>query len=88
MQDRFAATCEAIGQRVPLSGLRISPPLADWEAKYFLLGLGEDLFAVDDHGRVASDLLVAAEDAQPYRLFSLELEPLSSLPPRSVLELG
>lgn len=69
MRDRFAATCEALGQRVPLSGLRISPPLAGWEAKYFLLGLEEDLFAVDEHGRVASGLLAATDDAPPYRLF-------------------
>jgi hypothetical protein len=69
LQERFAATCEAIGQRVPFSGLRISPPLADWEAKYFLLGLEENLFAVDDRGRVESDLLAASADAPAFRLF-------------------
>jgi hypothetical protein len=69
LQERFAATCEAIGQRVPLSGLRISPPLADWEAKYFFLGLEEGLFEVDDQGRVASDLLAARDDTAAYRLF-------------------
>jgi hypothetical protein len=69
LQERFAATCEAIGQRVPLSGLRISPPLADWEAKYFFLGLEEGLFEVDEKGRVASDLLAASDDTAAYRLF-------------------
>jgi hypothetical protein len=82
LQDRFAATCEAFGQRVPLSGLRISPPLSEWEAEYFLLGLRENLFAVDEQGGVASELLAAA-DASPspasYRLFSHE-------PPRLLRE--
>ena len=82
LQDRFAAACETFGQRVPLSGLRISPPLAEWEAEYFLLGLRENLFAVDERGGVASELFVAA-DASPapvsYRLFSHE-------PPRLMRE--
>lgn len=79
MQDRFAATCEAIGQRIPFSGLRISPPLADWEAKYFLLGLEENLFAVDGQGRVTSDLLVNPNDTPLFRLFWQE-------PPRLLRE--
>ena len=83
LQDRFAATCEAFGQRVPISGLRISPPLSDWEAEYFLLGLKEDLFAVDAQGAVASELLAPADEASPqpasYLLFSHE-------PPRLLRE--
>jgi hypothetical protein len=84
LQDRFAATSEAFGQRVPLSGLRISPPLSEWEARYFLLGLQEDLFAVDEQGGVASELLPPADEAAPsqpasYRLFSHE-------PPRLLRE--
>lgn len=83
LQARFAATCEAFGQRVPLSGLRISPPLSEWEARYFLLGLNEDLFAVDEQGVVTSELLPVADDvcSQPasYRLFSHE-------PPRLLRE--
>lgn len=69
LQDRFTATCQAIGQQVPLSGLRISPPLADWEAKYFFLGLEEGLFEVDEKGRVGSDLLAAPDETAAYRLF-------------------
>jgi hypothetical protein len=83
LQDRFAATCAAFGQRVPISGPRISPPLSDWEAKYFLLGLKEDLFAVDEQGGVASELLGPADDGSPqatsYLLFSHE-------PPRLLRE--
>ena len=83
LQDRFTALCEAIGQQVPFSGLRISPPLAEWETQYFLLGLEENLFAVDEQGEVTSALLQAAgeAEAQPasYRLFSHE-------PPRLLRE--
>ena len=82
LQDRFAATCQAMGQRVPISGLRISPPLAEWEAQYFLLGLEENLFAVDEQGDVTSELLPPADETHPrqsYRLFSHE-------PPRLLRE--
>jgi hypothetical protein len=81
LQGRFAATCQAMGQRVPVSGLRISPPLAEWEAQYFLLGLEENLFAVDEQGGVTSKLLPPADEPHPlaYRLFSHE-------PPRLLRE--
>ena len=76
LQDRFTALCQAIGQPGPFSGLRISPPLAEWEAQYFLLGLEENLFAVDEQGGVTSPLLESSPEAeaQPtsYRLFSHE----------------
>lgn len=82
LQDKFAATCQATGQRVPVSGLRISPPPAEWEAQYLLLGLEENLFAVDEQGEVTSELLSPAAESQPrqsYRLFSHE-------PPRLLRE--
>jgi hypothetical protein len=82
LQDRFAATCRAMEQRVPISGLRVSPPLAEWEAQYFLLGLKENLFAADQQGDVTSELLPPADETQPqpgYRLFSHE-------PPRLLRE--
>jgi hypothetical protein len=76
LQDRFAATCQAMGQRVPISVLRISPTLANWEAEYFLAGLTADLFAVDAQDRVASEMFESGGDGneQPpsYRLFSHE----------------
>jgi hypothetical protein len=76
LQDRFAATCEAMGQRVPISGLRISPTLANWEAEYFLAGLTADLFAVDAQDRVTSEMFEPAgggnEEPGSYRLFSRE----------------
>ena len=81
LQDRFVATCQAIGQPSH-SGLRISPPLAEWEARYFLLGLEENLFAVDEQGAVTSELLSPADETHPspgYRLFSHE-------PPRLLRE--
>jgi len=83
LQDRFAATCETFGERVPVSGLRISPPLANWEAEYFLAGLTADLFRVDAQDRVTSEMLKPAgePDERPasYRLFSHE-------PPRLLRE--
>ena len=83
LQDRFAAVGEATGQRMPISALRISPPLANWEAEYFLAGLTADLFAADGQGRVTSEMMEAGaeENGQPgsYPLFSRE-------PPRLVRE--
>jgi hypothetical protein len=79
LQDRFSVTCGAIGQRVPMGGLRIGPLLADWEGKYFLLGLEENLFAVDEQGLVTSELLAASQDTAGYRLFCHE-------PPRLMRE--
>lgn len=83
MQDRFATLCQAIGQPGPVTGVRISPPLAEWETQYFLLGLEENLFAVDEQGGVTSALLGSfgetGADSTEYRLFSHE-------PPRLVRE--
>jgi hypothetical protein len=74
LHDRFTALCQAIGQQGVLSGLRISPPLAEWETQYFVRGLEENLFAVDEQGGVTSALLDPSGEAgaQPtsYRLFS------------------
>ena len=62
---------------MPPLGLKISPPLAAWEAQYFLLGLEEKLFALDQEGRVHSDLLAqpGKEDALGYAIFSRERPP-------------
>jgi hypothetical protein len=57
LQQKFARICAAAGQRTPLSGLKITPPLAAWEAQYFLLGLEEGLFAIDEEGQVESSLM-------------------------------
>jgi hypothetical protein len=76
LQDRFAAVCQTAGQRVPISGLRISPTLANWEAEYFLAGLTADLFAVDAQDRVTSEMFESGgdgnEEPSSYRLFSRE----------------
>lgn len=76
LQERFAGLCETIGQRVPLSGLRISPPLDEEEAKYFLLGLEEGLFGLDEEGYVQSELLPPPGEAsakqKSYPIFSQE----------------
>lgn len=76
LQARFAGLGEASGQRTPLSGVRISPPLGEEEAKYFVLGLDEGLFRLAEDGSVESELLPrpAEPDAkqESYRVFSQE----------------
>jgi hypothetical protein len=57
LKDRFVQSCEAIGQPVPFSGLRINPALGSEESKYFLLGLEAGLFQPDEFGYVQSELL-------------------------------
>ena len=76
LQGRFAESCEAIGQRTPLSGVRISPPLGPEEANYFILGLEEGLFGLNERGDIWSELLIspgaANAEEQSYRIFSSE----------------
>jgi hypothetical protein len=74
LQERFTAACQTAGQRVSISGLRISPALANWEAEYFLAGLTADLFAVDEQGGVTSEMFAGDENETlaNYRLFSNE----------------
>jgi hypothetical protein len=81
LHDKFAEMGETLGRIAPLSGLRIAPPLAEWEANYFRRGLEENLFQVNDRGEVDS-LLVRREaggDFPPYRIFSSD-------PPRLLRE--
>lgn len=77
LQEEFIRICQAAGQRAPSPGLKISPPLAVWEAQYFLLGLEEKLFALDQEGHVQSDLLLdpAKGGALGYPIFSPERPP-------------
>jgi hypothetical protein len=83
LDDRFIRVCTAVGQRPPQSGIRISPPLAEWEAKYFLLGLEDNVFGVDQRGWVESELLrlvnETGSEQKGYRIFSRE-------PPRLLRE--
>jgi hypothetical protein len=72
LQEGFARLCEATGQRTPLSGLRISPPLGEEEAKYFLLGLEEGLFELEEEGHIRSELLPPADELSGHRIFSHE----------------
>ena len=58
LQIRFAKLCAAIGQPVPLTALRISPPLALEESNYFLAGLEEGLFRPGPAGFFESELLL------------------------------
>jgi len=82
LQDKFAEMGVALGRTAPLSGLRIAPPLAEWETNCFLRGLDEHLFRVNERGEVESPLLPADEsdgDSRTYRIFSAE-------PPRLLRE--
>ena len=82
LQDKLAEMGVALGRTAPLSGLRIAPPLAEWEANNFLRGLDENLFHVNERGEVECPLLRGNEaegDPRPYRIFSTE-------PPRLLRE--
>jgi hypothetical protein len=82
LQDKFERMGHALGRTMALSSLRIGPPLAEWEANFFVRGLAENLFRVDDLGEVQSDLLRAndaSSERRSYRLFSAE-------PPRLLRE--
>lgn len=75
LQGRFSAACAAAGQPSFSSGLRISPPLAGWEEEFFLRGLSEALFAIDERGEVAGELLPGESKSSTerrYRIFSRE----------------
>jgi hypothetical protein len=57
-------------------GLRIAPPLAAWEDEFLRRGINENLFEIDGHGQVGSELLPPAPEvdgsALRYRIFSEE----------------
>jgi hypothetical protein len=81
LHDKLAEMVGALGRIAPLSGLRIAPPLAEWEADCFLRGLDENLFQLNERGEVESLLLRGEgdDDSRPYRIFSAE-------PPRLLRE--
>jgi hypothetical protein len=78
LQKKFAAMCSPLGKSAAAASFRIAPPLAEWEARYFQLGLENHLFSITDQGELESELLGSAE-ARPYRIFSAE-------PPRLLRE--
>lgn len=75
--------CHTLGRSATPTSLRISPPLAEWEARHFQFGLDDQLFGVNEHGEVESDLLRIANQGEAeegrYRIFSTE-------PPRLLRE--
>ena len=79
LRDRFADLCATRGQRAPISGLRLNPPLGIEESKYFLLGLEDGLFLLDEEGYVQSELLPPRADGNArqkiYQLFCLDPPP-------------
>jgi hypothetical protein len=75
LQEKFNGACAVAGQSSFSSGLRISPPLAGWEEEFFQRGLNEELFAIDERGEVASELLPRGSESSTerrYRIFSRE----------------
>lgn len=77
LQQRYGELCQTSGQPVPGTGLRISPPLAEEEAKYFLLGMEEGLFQLSDTGEVESPLLRVEDETKPapYQIFGTGFAP-------------
>ena len=50
LHDQFNAVCAAAGEQASRLTLRISPPLAAWEEEFFLRGLTENLFEINERG--------------------------------------
>jgi hypothetical protein len=77
LQQVFVRLCEKAGQRAPFPSLKINPPLPAWEAQYFLLGLEENLFALDEEGQIHSDLIAGPEKGArlTFPIFSQEHQP-------------
>lgn len=78
LQERFGELGQTTGLVLPPTALRIHPPLAAEEAKYFLLGLEEGLFRLDEKAAVESGLLhTSAEDTTQtaYRIFAQASPP-------------
>src|SRR4030081_206778 len=57
LDARFRVFCSTLNQASPGAGLRIGPPLALNEAKYFILALEAGLFGIDAEGYVESSLV-------------------------------
>ncbi len=66
---------EAVDQPRSISELRINPPLALEEAKYFLLGLESGLFSLEAEGYVQSELLPHNFTQGPGQIFALHPPP-------------
>jgi hypothetical protein len=92
LQHIFRRFCELPGQPPRSSNeLRINPPLAVEEAKYFLLGLEHGLFRPYEEGYVRSDLLLysGAEDCdQPVCQIFAHTPPPSRIVRESVCQLA
>lgn len=83
LQQNLQQLSETSGGFQPANELRLNPPLALEEAKYFLLGLESGLFGIDEQGYVQSELL-----PHPEKNFRQALSQLFALspPPRIVRE--
>ena len=75
LQRIFFQLGEALGQPRSISELRLNPPLAIEEAKYFLLGLESGLFRLEEEGYVQSELLPHNFKQGPGQIFALRPPP-------------
>ena len=73
LQDRLAETAAAGTDRLP-GPVRVTPPLAEWESRYFGEALHDDLFVGDGTGSIASELLEPQAAETSYPIFS-EIPP-------------
>lgn len=60
LEESLARICERTGQPPSIAELRVNPPLAVEEAKFFLLGMEAALFRPDAEGYLQSELLPAS----------------------------
>ena len=85
LQQNFLRLCEVLGQPRSINELRINPPLAIVEAKYFLLGLESGLFRLDEKECVQSELLPRPSSGN-FKQELCQIFVLSPPPPRIVRE--
>jgi hypothetical protein len=68
LQDRLAETA-ASADRAP-GPVRVTPPLAEWEARYLDQALRDGLFAADGAGSITSELLEPQSAETRYPIYS------------------
>src|SRR5436309_3437484 len=67
----FEVLCASLQQPIAPGGLRVTPPLAMAEAKYFVLGLETRLFELHPNGYVQSSMLPTGVEADPHTVFQI-----------------
>jgi len=77
LQDAFQAFCASVQQSASPGGLRISPPLSEYEQRNFAAAVQEGLVEIDESGNARGPLMNSDQGSQVSRaLFSYQPPPL------------